>query len=203
MSDNQAIDGVPRALLVNIEMTWRQASGFSNKANDVIAEGLGQLRALLAELPSEKPLPAAGPWIDGAPPKPWDSEPFLALTLSGDKLVLSPLPEEYSHDFTTADGTFMLRTGIKQWAQLSTSHYLDFDGKPEEPSPGSSDLVQLTAVARLRDNGDGGLEPDWLLEGGTAELWDGALLLVADNAPDLCADDGGAELYRAQSGGEA
>lgn len=39
---------VPVALLRNIEMTWRQASAFSNKANDVIETGLGQLRALLA-----------------------------------------------------------------------------------------------------------------------------------------------------------
>ena len=47
MSNNGMVS-VPLALLKNIEMTWRQASGFSNKANDVIEEGLGQLRAILA-----------------------------------------------------------------------------------------------------------------------------------------------------------
>lgn len=47
--NNETIDGVPLALLRNIEMTWRQASGFSNKANDIIAEGLSQLRDLLAK----------------------------------------------------------------------------------------------------------------------------------------------------------
>lgn len=47
MTNKQTIDGVSRELLVNIEMTWRQASGFSNKANDTIAAGLGELRALL------------------------------------------------------------------------------------------------------------------------------------------------------------
>lgn len=49
--NNESIDGVPLALLKNIEMTWRQASGFSNKANDIIAEGLDQLRDLLATKP--------------------------------------------------------------------------------------------------------------------------------------------------------
>lgn len=48
MTNKQTIDGVPRELLGNIEMTWRQAPAFSNKANDIIAAGLGELRALLA-----------------------------------------------------------------------------------------------------------------------------------------------------------
>uniref|UniRef100_UPI001C591BEB hypothetical protein n=1 Tax=Pseudomonas sp. UMAB-40 TaxID=1365407 RepID=UPI001C591BEB len=42
---------VPVALLRNIEMTWRQASGFSNKANDLIETGLPELRDLLAAAP--------------------------------------------------------------------------------------------------------------------------------------------------------
>ncbi len=61
---------------------------------------------------------------------------------------------------------------------------------------GQGESVALTAVAVLRDNGDGGLDPRWLLEGGTTELFAGMLLLVADNAPDLCEEDGHAELYR-------
>ena len=48
---------VPLDLLKNIEMTWRQASGFSNKANDIIAEGLHQLRAILAAPAVEVPAP--------------------------------------------------------------------------------------------------------------------------------------------------
>ncbi|MGA3827244.1 hypothetical protein [Pseudomonas chlororaphis] len=56
--------------------------------------------------------------------------------------------------------------------------------------------VPLTAVGVLRDDGDGGLVPEWILEGGTAELWDGATLLIADVDPDLCVDDGHCELYR-------
>ncbi|SEI17004.1 hypothetical protein [Pseudomonas asplenii] len=55
--------------------------------------------------------------------------------------------------------------------------------------------IMLTAVAELVDDGDGGLEPLWILEGGTAELFAGMTLLVADNAPDLCQEDGSAEVY--------
>ena len=57
--------------------------------------------------------------------------------------------------------------------------------------------VALTAVGVLRDDGDGGLEPEWILEGGTAELWAGAMLLIADEDQELCAEDGHCELYRA------
>jgi hypothetical protein len=56
--------------------------------------------------------------------------------------------------------------------------------------------VHLTAVATLRDDGDGGMEADWLLEGGTSELFEGMILLVADNDPTLCEGDGSAEVYR-------
>ncbi|MFS0827638.1 hypothetical protein [Pseudomonas phoenicis] len=55
--------------------------------------------------------------------------------------------------------------------------------------------IMLTAVATLTDDGDGGLAPSWLLEGGTAELFAGMTLLVADNAPDLCSEDGSAQVY--------
>lgn len=55
--------------------------------------------------------------------------------------------------------------------------------------------IMLTAVATLEEDGDGGLEPNWLLEGGTAELLAGMTLLVADNAPHLCDDDGSAQVY--------
>lgn len=339
MTHKTTIDGVPLELLQIIEMTWRQASGFSNTANDAIAKGLGELRALLADdgicptcdsrghgcpvcqpvpepaaahqnmraafeaayplqgedaemvtwcektgsyvsspsrspgfsylaeyrtdlylawcrgargaqpqgepvtLPARKvpngnmgqndmaqcrgfnrcldalaelgplyrrpaeqgaPIPAAGPWIDGSPPKPWCSESFLAQTACGNKVVLSPLPEEYSYDFQTADGTHMMRGNITKWAQLSTSDFVDYDGKPEaeQPAPIASEPVTLGAVAVLRDDGDGGLKPEWLLEGGTAELVEGTLLLVADDQ-SLCAEDGHAELYRHAPGAEA
>jgi hypothetical protein len=61
-----------------------------------------------------------------------------------------------------------------------------------------ADPVAFTAVGVLRDDGDGGLVPEWILEGGTSELWAGAMLLIADEDQELCAEDGHCELYRAQ-----
>lgn len=58
--------------------------------------------------------------------------------------------------------------------------------------------VPLTAVAVLRDDGEGALEPEWLLEGGTAELFEGAVLLIADLDQTLCEEDGHCTLYREQ-----
>ena len=55
--------------------------------------------------------------------------------------------------------------------------------------------IQVTAVAVMRDDGDGGLEPDWLLEGGTAELMAGMVLVVAEG--DITGDDGHGEVYAA------
>lgn len=64
-----------------------------------------------------------------------------------------------------------------------------------EAQQGQGEPIMLTAVATLEEDGDGGLEPNWLLEGGTAELLAGMTLLVADNAPHLCDDDGSAKVY--------
>lgn len=75
MSNNPTIDGVPLALLKDIEMTWRQASGFSNKANDVIEAGLGQLRALLAAPAPVEPLVVRCSFCDvvNTDGNPWSS----------------------------------------------------------------------------------------------------------------------------------
>ncbi len=73
--------------------------------------------------------------------------------------------------------------------------------KPAEQHQGAP--IMLTAVAELVDDGDGGLEARWLLEGGTAELFTGMTLLVAENAPDLCQEDGSAQVYTHADTGEA
>jgi hypothetical protein len=75
-----------------------------------------------------------------------------------------------------------------------------FLAKPAEQPKGEP--IQLTAVATLVDDADGGLEASWLLEGGTAELFAGMTLLVAENAPELCQEDGGAQVYTHADPGE-
>lgn len=52
--------GAPRELLQMIEMTWRQSGEFSDAANDHIANGLMQLRALL-NAPEAEPKPEHEP----------------------------------------------------------------------------------------------------------------------------------------------
>ncbi|MNJ10731.1 hypothetical protein D3C77_48950 [compost metagenome] len=61
--------------------------------------------------------------------------------------------------------------------------------------------IMLTAVGELQEDGEGGLEVQWLLEGGTAELEHGMLLLVAENN-ELCGEDGRAEVHTHADAGE-
>jgi hypothetical protein len=96
--------------------------------------------------------------------------------------------------------TFSLDSLTAALEQVQALHEISADliaenvfGQPAEH--GQGEPIILTAVATLEEDGDGGLEPNWLLEGGTAELLAGMALLVADNAPHLCDDDGSARVY--------
>lgn len=64
-----------------------------------------------------------------------------------------------------------------------------------EAQQGQGEPIMLAAVGELQEDGDGGLEVQWLLEGGTSELLHGMTLLVAENAPDLCREEGSAQVY--------
>ena len=63
-------------------------------------------------------------WREGEPSKPWRDEWFIALTIHGDRVVLRSLPEQYSYDYTTADGTYMKSESIKKWMQFPDSHFI-------------------------------------------------------------------------------
>ena len=65
-------------------------------------------------------------WIDGFPPKPWSGEWFIAETTYGDRVVLRALPDEYSHDFTTADHTYLMADLVARWMQFPDSEYKTF-----------------------------------------------------------------------------
>lgn len=56
--------------------------------------------------------------------------------------------------------------------------------------------VQVVAVAVMKDDGDGGLAPQWLLEGGAAELVEGMVLVVAEDG-QITNDEGRGEVYTA------
>lgn len=62
------------------------------------------------------------------------------------------------------------------------------------PAQTEQQPIQVTAVAILKSDGDGGLEPDWLLEGGTAELFEGMVLVVAADG-EITGEDGCGEVY--------
>lgn len=68
--------------------------------------------------------PVAWQWRNGAPPKPWSDEWFIAETTYGDRVVLRSLPEDWTYDFKTADDTYIKADKIKRWMQFPDSHYI-------------------------------------------------------------------------------
>lgn len=91
--------------------------------------------------------PAASAWREGEPPHPWNSEWFLARMRQGGIVVLRPLPEEYTYDYTTADGTYVKRESIVQWAQLSISSYV----APKDTHADPGEVERLRAQLAERD----------------------------------------------------
>jgi hypothetical protein len=87
---------------------------------------IDHLTARLAEVERERDEAIPFQWVVGAPPHPWDDEWFLARTIHDDLVVLRPLPQEFTYDFTTADSTYFMRASIKQWAQLPESEYVAY-----------------------------------------------------------------------------
>lgn len=66
-----------------------------------------------------------------------------------------------------------------------------------EASAANAEPILVQAVAVTRDAGEDGLELDWLLEGGIAEMeFAGQVLFAMHEANDLCDEDGSAYLYR-------
>jgi hypothetical protein len=81
-------------------------------------------------------------WRNGAPPKPWSGEWFIAETTYGDRVVLTSLPEKWTYDFKTADDTYIMRDKIKRWMQFPDSEFI---------APEKSDLAQCPdLVAAVR-----------------------------------------------------
>lgn len=78
------------------------------------------LREALSEQAEQEPVA----WIEGYPKDFYAEEWFIARTIYGDRVVLKALPENYSYDFTTADGTYMKKENVKRWMQFPDSEFL-------------------------------------------------------------------------------
>lgn len=73
-------------------------------------------------------------WRDGEPPFPQNQEWFIAETTYGDRVVLCALPKGMSHDYKTADETYLRANLIKRWMQFPDCEYLP----PEAPAAGDA-----------------------------------------------------------------
>ena len=82
-------------------------------------------------------------WIEGYPNHTYASEWFIAHTIYNDRVVLRALPEEYSYDYTTADGTYMQKESVKRWMQFPDS---DFIAAPQLPKVQPVDLQAVREV---------------------------------------------------------
>ena len=71
-------------------------------------------------------------WMVGYPTKFWAEEWFIAETVYGDRVVLKALPEHYTYDFTTADGTYMKKENVKKWMQFPDSEFCEPETLGEE-----------------------------------------------------------------------
>ena len=91
------------------------------------------------EQPAQEPFK----WYDGAPPFPQNQESFIAQTIYGERVVLRVLPEEYTYDYTTADGTHMKAENIKKWMQFPDCQFLPPKSAPTQPALSDDEIWQF------------------------------------------------------------
>lgn len=77
-----------------------------------------------AKVIAEKDAELSRLWIQGYPDKVYASEWFIAKLKDGTRAVLKALPEEYSHDFKTADETYYTKDWVTKWMQFPDSNYI-------------------------------------------------------------------------------
>ncbi|CAB4121895.1 hypothetical protein UFOVP20_22 [uncultured Caudovirales phage] len=125
MTDREAMKMALDALLTcDVDYDYDENPYNTFDAEDV-SEAIDALRQALAQ-PEQSPFS----WNEGYPTKHYAEEWFIALTIHGNRVVLTALPEEYKYDFTTKNGTYIKKESIEKWAQLPTSQYLPFNAAP-------------------------------------------------------------------------
>jgi hypothetical protein len=87
------------------------------------------------DLTAEITVRAESQWIPGIPPHPWNTEWFFAKLDDGAILALKPLPKEFTYDYTTADGTYLMERRIAKWMQTPDSEFVAFRDPAPEPVP--------------------------------------------------------------------
>lgn len=116
------------------------------------------VRAMIAAAPKAEPV--SDPyklgdgevlqWVDGYPEKFRSGEWFIAITAWNDRVCLKALPEEYSYDFTTADGTYIKADKIVKWMPFPDSEYR-YPAQPEAPKVEQEPSVRRTMTVDLSD----------------------------------------------------
>jgi hypothetical protein len=84
-----------------------------------------ELEAALAR--AERAERAAVVWREGWPDHVYASEWFLAKVKGHGPAVLKALPKDYSHDFKTADETYLKKESVTHWAQFPESEFISPD----------------------------------------------------------------------------
>lgn len=95
-----------------------------------VRTAVAALIARNAELEAERDASDKYTWADGFPPKHHAEEWFLADTKFG-PMALRNLPEEYAHDYTSADHTYVMQDTVKRWMQLPDSEFIAYASKGE------------------------------------------------------------------------
>ena len=101
-------------------------------------------------------------WYDGEPPFPQNQESFIAQTIYGERVVLRVLPEEYTYDYTTADGTYMKAENIKKWMQFPDCEFLPPEPAPTQPALSEIDVWNSNEI--MAANSEIGLSLDKLMK---------------------------------------
>lgn len=77
-------------------------------------------------------------WKDGHPDKVYGSDWFIAKLKDGRKVVLRELPDDYSHDYKTADETYFTKDWIVKWMPFPDGEFI---------SPNDEALQQAEKIA--------------------------------------------------------
>ena len=130
MTKNEDLKACPQPSDADMAMKLVDAllEGFKN--DYPIKATRDEMLSIKAALQSTRKPPDGMVWHEGEPPKPYRDEWFIAILKNGTKSVLRSLPEEYSHDYKTADETYYTKGWVKKWMQFPNSNFIPYEAAP-------------------------------------------------------------------------